>query len=197
MPSVAAGISRTQDAIEFAQGAHARQQLADGSPFVRHPMEVALLLYYDGAPDHLVAAGVLHDVLEKSDTSVSELWSRFGPQIAELVLAVSDDPWIAGYTERKAALRRKVAGAGDEALALFAADKISKVRELRRGGPHSPLGGESRGADRELQARRIQHYRRSLALLEDRLGESRLVRALRDELDALHAGEPPPLAQTG
>jgi hypothetical protein len=48
------------------------------------------------------------------------------------VLAVSDDDRIMGYRERKAALRRQVADAGEDALALFAADKVSKLRERRR-----------------------------------------------------------------
>ena len=48
-----------------------------------------------------------------------------------LVETVSGDPSIVDERERKAALRRKVAAAGSEAAAIFAADKVSKVRELR------------------------------------------------------------------
>lgn len=48
------------------------------------------------------------------------------------MLAVSDDDRITGYAKRKAALRQQVAGGGEEALTLFAADKLSKLRELRR-----------------------------------------------------------------
>jgi HD domain len=111
---------------------HAGQRRTDGGPFFSHPLEVASLLDYAEAPDHLIAAGVLHDLLEKTEVSPSDLMLRFGSRITRLVLAVSEDDRIVGHAKRKAALRQQVAGSGDDALALFAADKLSKVRELRR-----------------------------------------------------------------
>jgi hypothetical protein len=165
---------------------HADQRRADGTPFILHPLEVASLLHRAGAPDHLIAAGVMHDVIEKTDATAFDLRKRFGPEITELVLAVSDDARIAGYAKRKAALRRQVAGAGDEALTLFAADKLSKLRELRRESTDPDADpGTSSGRRHELRARRLRHYRRSLALLEERLPGSQLVRELREELEAL------------
>jgi hypothetical protein len=65
-------------------------------------------------------------------TTAVELQKLFGSRIAALVIAASDDDRIRGYAERKAALRQQLAGAGDGALTLFAADKLSKLRELRR-----------------------------------------------------------------
>jgi (p)ppGpp synthase/HD superfamily hydrolase len=171
-------------AVLYSERKHAGQLRADGTPFVDHPLEVAALLYAAGADEHVVAAGALHDVIEKAEVSASELRARFGTRIAGLVLAVSDDDRIAGYAKRKAALRRQVAGAGDDALALFAADKLSKVRELRREAAGESAHGNSRGV-RDLRARRLKHYQRSLALLEERLPDSPLVRALHDELDAV------------
>jgi hypothetical protein len=154
---------------------------------------VASLLHRVGSPDHLIAAGVMHDVLEKTDATVSDLRARFGLEITALVLAVSDDDRIRGYGARKAALRRQVAGAGDEALALFAADKLSKLRELRR---ETLTGAEDRGSParpRELRVRRLRHYQRSLALLEERLPNSPLVNELRDELDGFLRERPAPV----
>jgi HD domain len=173
-----------RSAAEYARRVHAGQVRADGSEFILHPLEVGWLLVDAGAPDHLVAAGVLHDVLEKSDVRSSELRKRFGGRIAGLVAAVSDDDRIGGYGKRKAALRRQVAAAGEEALTLFAADKLSKLRELHR---ESVLNLDDPGAParrRELRARRLRHYQRSLALLEERLSNSPLVGDLRDELHA-------------
>jgi (p)ppGpp synthase/HD superfamily hydrolase len=127
----------------------------------------------------------MHDLIEKTDTSPADLRQRFGQRITELVLAVSDDDRIAGYAKRKAALRRQVAGAGEEALTLFAADKLSKLRELRREARVDSAANATPSRVRELCARRLTHYQRSLALLEERLAESPLVRALRDELASL------------
>ena len=149
---------------------------ADGTQFILHPLEVATLLYYSGAPDHLIAAGVMHDLIEKTDASAADLRERFGPRIIGLVLAVSDDDQIAGYAKRKTALRQQVGRRGDEALTLFAADKLSKLRELHRETAADNRDSATPGRVRQLRARRLRHYRRSLALLEERLPESRLGR---------------------
>jgi (p)ppGpp synthase/HD superfamily hydrolase len=182
MPRFVDWLPQTRAAIAYAEQMHKGQRRGDGTPFILHPLEVAALLYYAGAPDHVIAAGAMHDLIEKSGVSVSELRERSGSRICELVLAVSDDDRIRGYAARKAALRRQVAGAGDEALLLFAADKLSKLRELLR---EMKLDDDPRGTARplrELRARRLRHYQRSLAMLEERLPESPLVRDLRNEL---------------
>jgi (p)ppGpp synthase/HD superfamily hydrolase len=172
----------TREAFEYAERMHSGQSRPDGSPFILHPLEVASLLRDAGAPDHLVAAGVLHDLIEKTDVTDSDLEARFGPAIASLVVSVSDDDRIHGYATRKATLRRQVAGAGDEALTLFAADKLSKMRELRREASAESNGAGARERIREPRARRLRHYQRSLAPLEERLPRSPLVAELREEL---------------
>ncbi len=193
MPGDLDGLPQAQTAIAYATRMHADQQRGDGTPFILHPLEVASLLRAAGAPDHVTAAGALHDVLEKTEATPSELRRRFGARITRLVLAVTDDPEISGYARRKTALRCAVATAGDEALTIFAADKLSKVRELHREADLDALARPTRA--RQLRARRVRHYRRSLALLEERLPGSPLVRTFRDELHAL-LGDCAPLAGT-
>ena len=168
----------SRDALAFAEQRHAGQRAADGSPFIRHPIEVASLLYDAGAPDHVVAAGVLHDIVEKGGTEAAELVDRFGPGVASLVIAVSEDPEIRGYAARKAALRARVATAGRDVLLLFAADKLSKTRELRR-------AARRRGSDSASVRRKLAHYRRSAELLSERLADHPLVLALNAELAKL------------
>jgi len=166
-------------AVAYATRMHAGQRLGDGSPFIQHPLEVGSLLQDAGAPDHLVAAGVLHDVIEKSDASASALLDSFGPQVTSLVLAVTEDARIAGEANRKAALRRQVATTGGEALMLFAADKLSKLRELAS-APDEQFARGSRAGHR--RARRIEHYRACLRLLERYIPDFPLVPTLHDEL---------------
>jgi (p)ppGpp synthase/HD superfamily hydrolase len=169
-----ARLPKTRAALAYAEERHAGQRRrVDGAPFIEHPLEVAELLYRAGAPDDVIAAGVLHDTIEKAGASAGELRERFGPHTTELVVAMSEDPEIPGYARRKAALRDQVAAAGPDALMVFAADKISKVRELR--------------ATRSLPRRRLTHYRRCVELLERLLSDSPLVAQLRAEFDRVAA----------
>ena len=180
-PEFAAGLAKTHAALAYAERLHAGQLRAgDGAPFIVHPIEVGMLLYESGAPDEVIAAGVLHDTLEKTDATAYDIYARFGRRVGDIVCAVSHDPGIAGYTRRKAALREQVANAGDDALTVFAADKLSKVRELRL-------------ADRsgtKVQNRKLKHYRLSLAMLQERLPDSSLVAALAAELNSSQTPEP-------
>jgi hypothetical protein len=151
---------------------------ADRAPFILHPLEVAHLLHGRDYPDSVIAAGVLHDILEDTDVTRDELQERFGPEVAGLVAAVSEPEGGGTYAERKARLRAVVATADADAAAVFAADKVAKARELRmvvaRGGGADAVDGD-----------KLDHYWACLALLERRLGPQPLVRQLRFELEAL------------
>lgn len=170
----AMGRPKTLAALDYARELHAGQRRDDGTPFILHPREVASLLEDAGAPDHLIAAGALHDVIEKTPATAFDVRRRFGDRVATLVLAVTEDEHVRRYAERKAALRDQVAEAGGEALTLFAADKVSKVRELRHA-----VG------ERPPRKRRLKHYRRCLTVLQERLPGSPLVLQLEAELGAV------------
>ena len=90
-------------AVGFASERHAGQRRdADGAEFIVHPIEVAALLERSGYPDVVVAAAVLHDVLEDTDAERADLESRFGAEVAEIVAIVSDDPAIEDEEHREA-----------------------------------------------------------------------------------------------
>jgi (p)ppGpp synthase/HD superfamily hydrolase len=165
-------------AATFAHERHAGQQRqADGAEFVAHPLEVAALLERSHYPDHVVAAAVLHDVLEDTDAQRSDLESRFGPEVAELVALVSDDPAIADEEQRKDDVRERVRRAGGYAPVVYASDKVSKVRELRT--------LMTRGLDRSEAEVKLRRHRRSLDMLEQAIPGNRIVELLRYELEAL------------
>ena len=170
----------TKAAWAFAQEVHGEQRRAsDGAPFMCHPREVADLLYATGSTDEVVAAGVLHDTVEHTATSVQEINERFGPGVAELVGVVTEDPDIRSYRQRKAALRDQAIAAGEPAAVIFAADKLSKVREYR-----AQLSRSTRGGD-PPRPRRLNHYANSLLELERLIPRHPLVIELRKELAPL------------
>ena len=144
------------------------------------------MLYDAGAPDHVIAAGALHDTVEKTPTTVADLRAHFGAAITRLVLALTDDEHIADHDERKAATRKQAAAAGEEALMILAADKISKARELRL-----EIATARRRKAAIVTASRLQrfhHYERCLQLLERHLPDSPLVTDLRAEIEPLSSG---------
>ncbi|HET9186078.1 MAG TPA: HD domain-containing protein [Solirubrobacterales bacterium] len=115
-----------------AREAHAGQVRngSGGMAYVEHPVAVAALLDESGYGEEAVAAGLLHDVVEDSDTTLDELREDFGQRVAGLVGALTDDEEIESYRQRKAEHRERVGAAGDEALAVYAADKLTNARTV-------------------------------------------------------------------
>src|SRR4051812_1988423 len=181
LPSFLELLPLARAAAEYAWGLHAGQRReADAAPFILHPFEGAVLLANAGYPDATVAAGVLHEALEDGGADVTDLSARFGEEVAGVVRSLSEDPAIRSFADRKAELRRRIDRFGGWALAVDAADKVAKVRELRvrAHDDHGLLMAE----EGELK---LEHYRATLEMLEARDASLPLTRQLRFELEAL------------
>lgn len=114
-----------------AHGGQFRQTGCDEIPFIDHPLTVAELLAEHGYPDEVLAAALLHDVAEHAEVEPDSLRGRFSDEVVGLVEALTEDPAIADYEERKGEHRERIAGAGPQAQAIFAADKAANVAVLR------------------------------------------------------------------
>jgi (p)ppGpp synthase/HD superfamily hydrolase len=136
-------------ALEMAERAHAGQTRngSGGMAYIHHPVAVAELLAEHGFDEPTVAAALLHDVVEDSDMSVEEIAAGFGQRVADLVAALTEDDSIEPFERRKDEHRRKVEEAGDDASAIYAADKLSNIRVLRRA-----LASEGESAGEEFEA---------------------------------------------
>ena len=188
VPSFVAGLPLARDALTFAAELHhGQRRSSDEAPFILHPLEVAALLFITDHSEAAVAAAILHDTVEDTPVEIEAIKQRFGKDVAALVAAMTDDPGIESYQERKAALRRQIAAFGVEATAIYAADKVAKVRELRAQAGRDPdlLRGE-----RQDVGRRLEHYVESLVMLEEETARHPLVQQLRFELEALRALPP-------
>ena len=173
-------------AITWAEGLHADQRRdADRAPFILHPLEVASLLLGRDYDDAVVVAGVLHDVLEATQANAEDVRARFGDRVTGIVTAVTEDPEIADFGARKAALRAQVARGGADVLAVYAADKLAKTRELR-----SLVNRGGTTLDDEALRPRLEHYQRSLAMIQRAEPDHPFGFQLAFELWALHALPP-------
>jgi hypothetical protein len=99
----------------------------------------------------VVAAALLHDTIEDTTLSLTELETRFGPDLAKLVAEMTEDPRIEQYPARKAEARSR-AMRDRRAAAIYAADKLARTREKLTA--HGDVPGEQ-----------LDHYIKTLRLL--------------------------------
>ncbi|CAH0378900.1 unnamed protein product [Pelagomonas calceolata] len=114
--------------VDFAARAHRGQRRADGSPFVTHPIAVATILADMEMDAATVCAGVLHDTVEDTDTSVEDIFRAFGGDVAALVNGVTDSPTASDAVKRAAVL--EAAGHEWRVGVLKLADRLHNMRTL-------------------------------------------------------------------
>jgi len=113
-----------------------RRKGAEASPYINHPIAVANVLANEaGITDAaILAAALLHDTIEDTDTTPMELEAKFGPEIAAIVLEVSDDKSLAKQ-ERKRLQIEHAAALSRHAKLVKLADKICNVRDMKESPP--------------------------------------------------------------
>ena len=125
-------------AVLFAVKAHAgTERRGKGFPYIIHPMEAAEIVATMTSDQELLAAAVLHDVVEDTDVTVEELRAEFGDRIADLVASESDafedgvseeDSW---HSRKRAAIDR-LARASHDSKIVALGDKLSNMRAIAR-----------------------------------------------------------------
>ena len=86
-----AGYSSTVDrdlvtrAFRYAAAAHAGQQRQSGSDFIEHPVGAARICAELRLDEQTIAAALLHDVVEDTETDIEDVRAEFGEEIAKLV----------------------------------------------------------------------------------------------------------------
>lgn len=125
-------------AMDFAARAHAdqRRKGAKGEPYVNHLTEVADLVgeatdYKDAV---LIAAALLHDVIEDFDVTHAELVTEFGAEVADVVRECSDDTSLPRL-ERKRLQVQHIPHLSTRAKLVKLADKTSNLRAIDRTPP--------------------------------------------------------------
>src|SRR5688572_13355592 len=85
-------------AVEFAAQKHRdqRRKGAKATPYINHPIALANVLRSEGEVQDaaVIAAALLHDTLEDTETTFEELRGHFGSKVADIVGEVSDTKWL-------------------------------------------------------------------------------------------------------
>ena len=130
-----ADLEPLQRAYRFSEASHRGQHRASGEPYLSHPLEVAHLLVGFRMDLPTVIAGLLHDVLEDTHATKTDLAREFGAEVADLVDGVTKLGKLAfsSREERQAENFRKmlVAMARDlRVLMIKLADRLHNMRTL-------------------------------------------------------------------
>lgn len=183
-----------RSALEQARTAHAGQVRngSGGMPYVEHPVTVTARLDELGYREEVLAAALLHDVVEDSETTLEELREKFGDEVAGLVGALTDDESIESYRERKAEHRERVAAAAEEAMAIYGADKLTNVTTLR--AAYAKEGEAVRDEFKVPIELKLEIWEADLALLREKAPELPMLDELAVELNRFRAslGAPAP-----
>jgi (p)ppGpp synthase/HD superfamily hydrolase len=171
VPGFVRGSELLEGALGFAEDAY-RAEGRRGEGKLRHSIEVARLLHNAGFEEEVVAAGLLHDVVEATVSEPAQVAERFGPRTAELVEAMTEDEAIDSYEARKAEHRARVAAHGTSAAAVYAADKLAKMPNLRS-DPNS------------ASEKQLDHYRQTAETLKANHPDLPFLGELEEALEAV------------
>jgi RimJ/RimL family protein N-acetyltransferase len=152
-------------------------RVRDDHDSLDHAVAVARLLAKAGCSEELIAAGLLHDILEDTGITAEQLREQFGQRIADLVGSVTENDAICEYELRKAGLRGQVAETGRDPATVFTADKVARLRALGAAGSRPDPA-------------KLAHYRETMEVLASRYPDIPLLDELREGL--AKAGAPPP-----
>lgn len=126
------------EAAHFAAEKHSQQKRKGSAaePYINHLLEVAqLVASVLPEPDtNLVIAALLHDTIEDVGVTKEDLIQRFGTDVAELVMEVTDDKSLP-KADRKRLQVEHAAKTSARAQVIKLADKISNLRSLLKGPP--------------------------------------------------------------
>lgn len=140
-------------AARIAAIAHRNQtRKQEETPYIMHPTAVALMLAKYGFSDEVVAAALVHDVLEDTDFPEEELRVAMGEEVMRIVDAVTNDGSLS-WEEKKKKYVETVRVGGEGAWAVATADKIHNAKDLlasaEKQGP-AIWGNFNRGKEKKV-----------------------------------------------
>ena len=117
-------------AFKYASEKHSHQfRKGTTIPYIVHIYEVFQYLREEGADENTLIAGILHDVVEDTGTSIEEIEKLFGKDIAKLVGYETEDKSLP-YLQRKTLHMGILKNAAESAKLVNCADKLSNLRSI-------------------------------------------------------------------
>jgi guanosine-3',5'-bis(diphosphate) 3'-pyrophosphohydrolase len=182
-------------AYVYAMKAHGNQQRASGDLYFSHPLEVAAILTELKLDDATIASALLHDVIEDTDVTRSEIDQKFGEEIGALVEGLTKIKKLDLVTKKaeQAENFRKllVAISSDiRVLLIKLADRLHNMRTLGHMKPESRqrISEETLEIYAPLAGRMgMQGMREELEALAFKWGYPEAYQAVLDKLTDIHS----------
>jgi guanosine-3',5'-bis(diphosphate) 3'-pyrophosphohydrolase len=132
------GLGLVLKAAAFAAHKHRDQRRKDAraTPYINHPIALAEVLQVDGGVTDpvVLAAALLHDTIEDTQTSYEELRGQFGDDVAATVVELTDTKFL-GKEARKRLQVAKAGKSSNAAKQVKLADKICNLRDILASPP--------------------------------------------------------------
>ena len=159
-------------AFEFSAVEHAGQRRLSGEDYITHPLEVATVVAEMRLDDVAIAAGLLHDVVEDTLTTIEAVQELFGPEVAHVVEGVTKISTIpfSSSEERQAENFRKML------LAMVDDGRVILVKLADRLHNMRTLGHLKEGQRLKISQETLDIY----APIANRLGMSKIKNELED-----------------
>lgn len=125
-------------AIIFATNAHKNvERRGKGFPYIIHPLEALSIVATMTSEKELLAAAVLHDVVEDTDYTVEDIRKEFGERVARIVESESDVEFAGESSENSWKKRKQIAitrlkDASIDSKIVALGDKLSNMRAIYR-----------------------------------------------------------------
>jgi guanosine-3',5'-bis(diphosphate) 3'-pyrophosphohydrolase len=125
-------------AMAFAASKHRdqRRKDADASPYINHPIALAEVLWHEGGVRDpvVIAAALLHDTVEDTETTLEELLGAFGTAVTVVVEEVTDVKFLSKRGRKELQVAR-AGRASARAKQVKLADKICNLRDILASPP--------------------------------------------------------------
>jgi guanosine-3',5'-bis(diphosphate) 3'-pyrophosphohydrolase len=132
------GMGLVLKAIVFAAFKHRDQRRmdAEASPYINHPIALTEVLWHEGdvRDPVTIAAALLHDTVEDTQTTPEELSGAFGAAVAEVVEEVTDVKWLSKRARKELQVAR-AGRASVRAKQVKLADKICNLKDILASPP--------------------------------------------------------------
>lgn len=125
-------------ALQYAALKHRDQRRKDTqeTPYINHPINVSTILSVEGGikDEAVLMAALLHDVVEDTDATFSDLEQRFGPDVSSLVREITDDKSLEKQVRKQLQIEN-AAKTTCRAKLIKLADKLDNLRDLLKETP--------------------------------------------------------------